>query len=338
MRTVTYRSENEILHPDTCGPVRAGIASGKMVFHALARNDYPGEPLRSGEIPGISSLGEWFVSGEDLPGLASHRNEGIELTVCLKGHSPVTVDEAHRTLGPNQIMITRPWQRHSIGSPCFAKGRIAWLILDVGVRHPHQEWIWPPWILLRPAELKSLTHALRQNEDPIRPVTPSFSRIFAETTELAAAPELRHRGTLLAIQINRLLLELFSVFEEKPARYTETLTGTERTIRLFLSELPNRLKAPWSVESMAEACGIGVTLFTRLFAEITGQTPARYLLSLRLEAACKRLVATDRTIAEIATQAGFSSAGYFTKVFFRRFGRTPLDYRKNPSPEHRTDR
>jgi hypothetical protein len=42
-----------------------------------------------------------------------------------------------------------------------------WLIIDVGVRRPNQDWKWPRWLLLSAAELAELAEKLRHNEDPV---------------------------------------------------------------------------------------------------------------------------------------------------------------------------
>jgi AraC-like DNA-binding protein len=42
---------------------------------------------------------------------------------------------------------------------------------------------------------------------------------------------------------------------------------------------------------------------------------------------------TDMTVTEIAGQCGFSSASYFTEMFHREYGMTPVDFRKAEQEE-----
>jgi AraC family L-rhamnose operon regulatory protein RhaS len=315
-------------HPDSCEPVKLAVEAGEMELFGIARNNYPGAPFKADEVSGVSSFGYWKTTGKQTYGLPVHQNEGIELTLSLQGASPVTVDSVKHTLGPGQIMITRPWQKHSIGNPCFPQGRIGWLILDVGVRHPHQEWTWPDWILLSKAELHSLTRALRQNEDAIRPVSPAYVEIFNRLLLIAKAPEQPHRTSRIAILVNHLLLELFATFESTPVTYQESLTDSMRTIRLFLEQLPKRLHEPWTLHTMAEACGIGLTRFATQFSTLTGETPAKYLMRLRMEVAGERIRDLDLSLQDVATQIGFTSTNYFIQVFSRYYHRTPAQYRK----------
>jgi AraC family transcriptional regulator, 4-hydroxyphenylacetate 3-monooxygenase operon regulatory protein len=317
------------LHADSCEPVKGAVEAGEMELFAISRNNYPGVPFKAHEVPGVSSFGYWKTTGKQRFGLPAHQNEGIELTVSLQGETPVTVDGVSHLLGQGQIMVTRPWQKHSIGNPCFTQGRIGWLILDVGVRHPHQEWVWPDWVLLSTSELKSLTRALRQNEDAIRPVSPAYLELFNRLLLIAKSPEQPHRATRIALLVNSMLLELFVTFDSTPTTYKESLTDSMRSIRLFLEQLPKRLQEPWTLQTMAEACGIGLTRFSTQFSTLTGETPAKYLMNLRMETAAKLLQKQELPLQDVIKQVGFTTTSYFIQVFSRHHGQTPAVYRRS---------
>jgi len=319
------------LHADSCEPVKGAVEAGEMELFAISRNNYPGVPFKVHEVPGVSSFGYWKTTGKQRFGLPAHQNEGIELTVSLQGETPVTVDGVSHLLGQGQIMVTRPWQKHSIGNPCFTQGRVGWLILDVGVRHPHQEWVWPEWVLLSTSELKSLTRALRQNEDAIRPVSPAYLELFNRLLLIAKSPEQPHRATRLALLINSMLLELFVTFDSTPTTYKESLTDSLRSIRLFLEQLPKRLHELWTLQTMSEACGIGLTRFSTQFSALTGETPAKYLMNLRMETAAKLLQNRELPLQDIIKQVGFTTTSYFIQVFSRHHGQTPAVYRRSHS-------
>ena len=58
-------------------------------------------------------------------------------------------------------------------------------------------------------------------------------------------------------------------------------------------------------------------------------SPSVYISALRLTAAKQALIATDRSIAEIAFDCGFSSQSYFNYKFKAEMGISPLKYRKD---------
>ncbi len=61
----------------------------------------------------------------------------------------------------------------------------------------------------------------------------------------------------------------------------------------------------------------------RLFYEIEGCSPNKYVLKRRALRALNEVLSTDRSLAEIAVCAGFYDQAHFTKVFSESFGVTP---------------
>ncbi len=67
---------------------------------------------------------------------------------------------------------------------------------------------------------------------------------------------------------------------------------------------------------------------SRRFQEETGFSLPEYLRRRRLEQARRLLLSTTLPITEIATRCGFTSSGYFSRLFHQRFQFTPVAYRK----------
>lgn len=64
------------------------------------------------------------------------------------------------------------------------------------------------------------------------------------------------------------------------------------------------------------------------FTKYTGLSPINYLTQRRIQVATELLSSTDFSIAQIATSVGFSSQSYFSQVFRKALGMTPVQYRK----------
>ena len=64
------------------------------------------------------------------------------------------------------------------------------------------------------------------------------------------------------------------------------------------------------------------------FSKYTGLSPIQYLNERRLEVACGLLTETDHSVSEIAASTGFSSQSYFTQIFRKKYGTTPIKYRQ----------
>lgn len=81
-----------------------------------------------------------------------------------------------------------------------------------------------------------------------------------------------------------------------------------------------------------EACGLSYKYAGTLFKEVTGQTIKEYQCTLKLRKAEQLLKETNKSIAEIAQLTGFSDVFYFSKIFHRKKGCPPGEYRKTYIP------
>jgi AraC-like DNA-binding protein len=78
----------------------------------------------------------------------------------------------------------------------------------------------------------------------------------------------------------------------------------------------------------SEAC-LSPYHFHRLFREVFGETPNKYLQRRRLANARQLLRSTDRTITEICLEIGFDSMTSFSALFRRIYGCSPRQYRSS---------
>lgn len=64
------------------------------------------------------------------------------------------------------------------------------------------------------------------------------------------------------------------------------------------------------------------------FTKYTGLSPINYLTQKRIQVAMEYLASTDYSVAQIASSVGFSSQSYFSQVFRKALGITPVQFRK----------
>jgi transcriptional regulator GlxA family with amidase domain len=83
-----------------------------------------------------------------------------------------------------------------------------------------------------------------------------------------------------------------------------------------------------SVEALAARAHMSPRHFARSFRAQTGTTPARYVESLRLEAARRRLEDADEPVAAIAAACGFGTPETMRRVFLRALAVGPAEYRR----------
>lgn len=81
-----------------------------------------------------------------------------------------------------------------------------------------------------------------------------------------------------------------------------------------------------SSEDMARVAGISSVYFRKIFSIVFGQSPMRYLQSVRMEKAKDMLSGDYTPITDIAESVGFKSIYYFSKTFKKVTGYTPTEY------------
>ena len=326
-----YREQRQTYQPDTCQPLVRAVEAGQIYHAVLARGQYPGRRLSRRALPGVKVVGFWDAEQRQDWGLDWHRNEGIELTFLESGTLGFAVEGQEFQLKSGDLTVTRPWQQHRVGNPHIGAGRLHFLILDVGVRRPHQSWRWPTWIVLTAEDLRQLTDILRHNEQPVWRGTSEVARCFHR---IAAAVEADRDGSSLsslAVQINQLLLSVLTMLRRHDVQLDESLSSTRRTVELFWRDLEqnaDHLALEWSVHGMARRCGMGVTNFIHHTRQLTNLTPIQYLNRCRLAAAARLLrERPDHSITRIALACGFTSGQYFATLFRRHFGVAPRTFR-----------
>jgi AraC family transcriptional regulator len=89
-----------------------------------------------------------------------------------------------------------------------------------------------------------------------------------------------------------------------------------------------RLAEPIPLADLAAAVSLSVSQFSRQFKVSTGETPHRFLMRLRVEAACRLLRSSRLPIAEVAVRCGFSHQEHLTRVLRAQSGSTPAAVRR----------
>ncbi|RED50248.1 helix-turn-helix transcriptional regulator [Seonamhaeicola aphaedonensis] len=322
-----YEANGVVYHADTCLPLIDAFNRKKLKFKALARHTYPGERLDENTL-GLNSIGYWDANEPQDWGLDWHRNEGIEFHFLESGTMPYAQEGKEVLLTPNHLTITRPWEAHKVGNPNIGMGKFYWVIIDLGVRRPHQEWVWPDWITLTNDDLLQLTTILRHNEQSILKANQRVRDCFKRINIAVNTDENGSNASRIRLLINYLLILILDLLKTENIVLNESLTDSSRSVQYFLKELDKNLSENWTIEEMAKSSGVGLTRFTHHCKQLTNLTPMRYLNIRRLEMAKNILKDNPHlTVGEVANMCGFTTSQYFSTVFKKHEKCSPKAFR-----------
>jgi len=94
-------------------------------------------------------------------------------------------------------------------------------------------------------------------------------------------------------------------------------------IQAALTYAKQHLKSALSVEQLAEAANLSPRQFSRVFQAETGQSPAKAVENLRVEAARLMMETGRHAIDVVATETGFGDRERMRRAFIRAFGQPP---------------
>lgn len=100
-------------------------------------------------------------------------------------------------------------------------------------------------------------------------------------------------------------------------------------VRRALVYAKEHLRNPLTVEELAEAASLSPRQFSRLFREETGQSPAKAVERLRLEAAKVMLEDGRHPLDVVARDTGFADRDRMRRAFLRFFGQPPQGVRRS---------
>jgi transcriptional regulator GlxA family with amidase domain len=100
-------------------------------------------------------------------------------------------------------------------------------------------------------------------------------------------------------------------------------------IQSALAYAKRNLHTPLTVEQLAEAAHLSPRQFSRAFRAETGQSPAKAVENLRVEAARLMMEQSRHPIDVIARQTGFADRDRMRRAFLRAFGQPPQVIRRN---------
>ncbi|NGQ93275.1 helix-turn-helix domain-containing protein [Rhodobacter sp. HX-7-19] len=145
-------------------------------------------------------------------------------------------------------------------------------------------------------------------------------------------------GTIVATVSNRLAQALASILlmdrireDATPQPRSENDSQVLRLAKLdtVIRHMEQNVETPVSIEALAEISGTSVRQLERKFKAATRCAPMPFYRSLRLRRSKALVEQTTLSITDIMIACGFGSSSHFSRMFFREFGTTPSQLRRD---------
>lgn len=109
--------------------------------------------------------------------------------------------------------------------------------------------------------------------------------------------------------------------------YAQNGTGQHK-LSVIVAAIYEHLGREIGVKELADAASVSVSTLERLFKEHMHTTPRKFILQVKMSAACERLLETNMLIKEIAEELGYEDHANFTRAFTKMMGMSPSTYQK----------
>lgn len=139
-------------------------------------------------------------------------------------------------------------------------------------------------------------------------------------------PEFRHlmRKQMLGYQLAEVIVSAGST-----NLHAQRLLPHLERISPVLSYIHENMTHPMSREELAHLIYLSPSRFYALFKDALGISPTDYIQSVRMQQAQRMLLNSGLNVHDIAASCGYPNAFHFSRLFKKRFGASPLQYRKN---------
>ena len=158
-----------------------------------------------------------------------------------------------------------------------------------------------------------------------------ISHIFSQSKEtLLTGEQILTDDVISQLQIKAWILQLIGILMEAGLMCQSPRTESQKitAIKTVLSYITDHYYEKLYVQDLASQVNMNEQYFCRFFKRSIGKTPIDYINDYRLNKVIRLLETGDAQITEICLECGFNNMGNFQRLFKRKTGITPLQYRK----------
>lgn len=154
-------------------------------------------------------------------------------------------------------------------------------------------------------------------------------KVYEKNVYYREYQELNNRQSDAAyFETQGIILQLLSRFLSTERFPTAKPQNIPSKVLDTISYIQLNLKEELTIAHLAQRANQHPDYFSRQFLQFTGERPLHYIHEKRIERAQYLITTTSMPYEEIATETGFESLPYFSRIFKKVTGMTPNKYRQ----------
>ncbi len=292
------------------------------------------------EQPGFSYNTYLCSIPQDFEKVNLHWHEQMEIIYIKKGSGIVTVNLKPIPVSAGYIIPILPGELHSIsimpagiknepgnagGIHGSAPGHMEYenIIFSLSILDSREENDWCRANVIQALEKKAL-HFPR----PIVPGTAFHTAVAAALDEADTISGKRDEGYPLMLK-SCLFRFIFALYTHKSEEKAPQFSSHEQMLKKIILFVREHFSENITIEKAAAEVEYSPSHFMRFFKQETGHSFVEYLNEYRIAYAGYLLKESSDAIGEIASRCGFDNFSYFIRLFKRKNGVTPKEYRKS---------
>ena len=153
---------------------------------------------------------------------------------------------------------------------------------------------------------------------------------FRDATVLSNEESFGYELFVKSVLLDIISYVLFTFQYVEISDYLRTEKGnTVNAIDVTLDYIRDHYRENIALDDVLKITTYSKSHFIRLFKKNMGMNLTDYINKYRIEKSCLDLIYTSKNVTEIATENGFNTVQYFSKIFKNYMGCTPKHYQRN---------
>lgn len=244
---------------------------------------------------------------------APHRHTFFEVcSVGAHGDGEFRVENSPHSIGGGDSFFARPGALHQIVNTGDVLMELFWLSFSLDARSEMaRQFAGNEVLVARDERVLAIWNALRLTTEPLVPGWDEVARALG----VALLHAILGAGTASSVEIE-----------------PQTSDFRAHQARLAVRYIHDNLAKKLSLPEIAAHIHVSPRQLIRLFALFAGTTPAHYIELARLDRAESLLLRSAKPLKTVALEVGFEDVAHFSRVFARRCGNPPGDFRRRGGP------